>query len=170
MRLVVLMRPSVSSTSSSSSRSISDRSVRVATQSDRGVVVVLVVVECAKVHATLVDRRHGVSWEAVLGPQVACVGLAVSGATIDQMSDTHALSSSGVMVMRDRCAVRRAPSGSASACGEPVPSCATCPRIYLLKGEVSVGFEALLPLPARPRRVGKQPGLDSPFRGGRAPP
>src|SRR6202011_2753107 len=104
MRLVVLMRPRASSTSSSSSRSISDRSVRVATQSDRVVVVVLVVVEGAKVHATLVDRRHGVSWEAVLGPQVACVGLAVSGATIDQMSDTHALSSSGVMVMRDRCA------------------------------------------------------------------
>src|ERR1700732_5191598 len=89
MRLVVLMRPSVSSTSSSSSRSISDRSVRVATQSDRVVVVVLVVVEGAKVAATVVDRRHGVSWEAVLGPQVACVGLAVSGATIDQMSDTH---------------------------------------------------------------------------------
>src|ERR1700730_14399064 len=170
MRLVVLMRPSASSTSSSSSRSISDRSVRVATQSDRVVVVVLVVVEGAKVHATVVDRRHGVSWEAVLGPQVACVGLAVSGATIDQMSDTHALSSSGVMVMRDRCAVRRAPSGSASASGEPVPSCATCPRIYLLKGEVSVGFEALLPLPAWPRRVGNQPGLDSPFRGGPAPP
>src|ERR1700736_2294559 len=89
MRLVVLMRPSVSSTSSSSSRSISDRSVRVATQSDRVVVVVLVVVEGAKVHATVVDRRHGVSWEAVLGPQVACVGFAFSGATIDQMSNTH---------------------------------------------------------------------------------
>src|SRR3984893_9156901 len=105
MRLVVLMRPSASSTSSSSSsRSISDRSVRVATQSDRVVVVVLVVVEGAKVHATVVDRRHGVSWEAVLGPQVACVGFAVGDATIDLMSDTHALSSSGVMVMRDRCA------------------------------------------------------------------
>src|SRR3984893_18790983 len=104
MRLVVLMRPSASSTSSSSSRSISDRSVRVATQSDRVVVVVLVVVEGAKVHSTVVDRRHGVSWEAVLGPQVACVGFAVGDATIDLMSDTHALSSSGVMVMRDRCA------------------------------------------------------------------
>src|SRR5438093_7940146 len=92
MRLVVLMRPSASSmSSSSSSRSISDRSVRVATQSDRVVVVVLVVVEGAKVHATVVDRRHGVSWEAVLGPQVACVGLAVSAATIDQMSNTHSL-------------------------------------------------------------------------------
>src|ERR1700674_1528992 len=91
IRLVVLMRPSASSTSSSSSRSISDRSVEVATQSDRVVVVVLVVVEGAKVHATVVDRRHGVSWEAVLGPQVACVGLAVSGATIDQMSNTHSL-------------------------------------------------------------------------------
>src|ERR1700736_5767440 len=90
MRLVVLMRPSASSTSSSSSRSISDRSVRVATQSDRVVVVVLVVVEGAKVHATVVDRRHGVSWEAVLGPQVACVGFAVGGdATIDQILDTH---------------------------------------------------------------------------------
>src|ERR1700682_5010751 len=89
MRLVVLMRPSASSTSSSSSRSISDRSVRVATQPDRVVVVVLVVVEGAKVHATVVDRRHGVSWEAVLGPQVACVGFAFSGATIDQMSNHH---------------------------------------------------------------------------------
>src|SRR6202162_1790004 len=89
MRLVLLMRPSASSTSSSSSRSISDRSVRVATQSDRVVVVVLVVVECAKVHATVVDCRHGVSWEAVLGPQVACVGFAGGAATIDQMSDTH---------------------------------------------------------------------------------
>src|ERR1700732_2227595 len=94
MRSVVLMRPSASSTSSSSSRSISDRSVRVATQSDRVVVVVLVVVEGAKVHATVVDRRHGVSWEAVLGPQVACVGLAVGDATIDQMSNTHWLVSS----------------------------------------------------------------------------
>src|SRR5438552_8960751 len=92
MRLVVLMRPSASSTSSSSSsRSISDRSVRVATQPDRVVVVVLVVMEGAKVHATLVDRRHGASWEAVLGPQVACVGFAVSGATIDQMPNTHSL-------------------------------------------------------------------------------
>src|SRR5207237_9179138 len=92
MRLVVLMRPSASSTSSSSSsRSISDRSVRVATQSDRVVVVVLVVVEGAKVHATLVDRRHGASWEAVLGPQVACIGFAVSGSTIDQMPNTHSL-------------------------------------------------------------------------------
>src|SRR3984893_8605016 len=104
MRLVVLMRPSVSSTSSSSSRSISDRSVRVATQSERGVVVVFVVVEGAKIHAAVVDRRHGVGGEAVLGPQVACVGFAVGDATIDQMSDTHWLSSSGVMVMRDRCA------------------------------------------------------------------
>src|SRR5207237_9150382 len=91
MRLVVLMRPSASSTSSSSSSSISDALVRVATQSDRVVVVVLVVVEGAKVHATLVDRRHGVSWEAVLGPQVACVGFAVGGATIDQMLNTHSL-------------------------------------------------------------------------------
>src|SRR5205823_7313496 len=91
MRLVVLMRPSASSTSSSSSRSISDRSVRVATQSDRVVVVVLGVVEGAKVHATLVDRRHGASWESVLGPQMACVDFAVSGATIDQMSNTHCL-------------------------------------------------------------------------------
>src|ERR1700694_4522972 len=91
MRLVVLMRPSVSSTSSSSARSIPDWSVRVATQSDRVVVVVLVVVECAKVHATVVDRCHGVSWEAVLGPQVACIGFAVSGATIDQMSNAHGL-------------------------------------------------------------------------------
>src|ERR1700737_2654100 len=91
MRLEELMRPSASSTSSSSSTSISDALVRVATQSERGVVVVLVVVEGAKVHATVVDRRHGVSWEAVLGPQVACVGLAVSGATIDQMSNTHFL-------------------------------------------------------------------------------
>src|ERR1700737_4440217 len=91
MRLVVLMRPSASSTSSSSSRSISDRSVRVVTQSNRVVVVVLVVVERTKIHATLVDRRHGASWEAVLGPQVACVGFAVSGATIDQMPNTHSL-------------------------------------------------------------------------------
>src|SRR5438876_10899102 len=92
MWLVVLMRPRASSTSSSSSsRSISDRSVRVATQSDRVVVVVLVVVEGAKVHAAVVDRRHGVSWEAVLGPQVACVGLSVGDATIDQMSNTHSL-------------------------------------------------------------------------------
>src|ERR1700694_2447187 len=91
MRLVVLMRPSASSTSSSSSRSISDRSVRVATQSDRVVVVVLVVVEGAKVHAAVVDRRHGISWEAVLGPEVACVGLSVGDATIDQMSNTHSL-------------------------------------------------------------------------------
>src|SRR5438309_1600153 len=91
MRLVVLMRPSASSTSSSSSRSISDALVRVATQSDRVVVVVLGVVEGAKVHATVVDRRHGVSWEAVLGPQVACVGFAVGGATIDQMSNAHGL-------------------------------------------------------------------------------
>src|SRR5437773_10582318 len=91
MRLVVLMRPSVSSTSSSSSRSISDRSVRAATQSDLGVVVVLVVVEGAKVHATVVDRRHSISWQAVLGPEVACVGLAVSGATSDQVSNTHSL-------------------------------------------------------------------------------
>jgi hypothetical protein len=65
--------------------------VRVATQSDRVVVVVLVVVEGAKVHATLVDRRHGASWEAVLGPQVACVGFAVSGAPIDQIPNTHSL-------------------------------------------------------------------------------
>src|SRR6202022_4420278 len=93
MRLVVLMRPRASSTSSSSSTSISDALVRVATQSERGVVVVLVVVERAKIHAAVVDRRNGVSGEAVLGPQVACVGFAVSGATIDQMSNTHALSS-----------------------------------------------------------------------------
>src|SRR5258708_1854557 len=91
MRLVVLMRPSVSSTTSSSSSSISDGSVRVATQSDRVVVVVLVVVEGAKVRAAVVDRRHSVSWEAVVGPQVACVGFAVSGATIDQMSNSHGL-------------------------------------------------------------------------------
>src|ERR1700694_2636200 len=91
MRLVVLMRPSASSTSSSSSRSISDRSVRGATQSDCGVVVVLVVVEGGEVHAAVGDRRHGVSWEAVLGPQVACVGFAVGDATIDQMSNTHSL-------------------------------------------------------------------------------
>src|SRR5438270_5715169 len=131
MRLVVLMRPSASSTSSSSSRSISDRSVRVATQSERGVVVVFVVVEGAKIHAAVVDRRNGVSGEAVLGPQVACVGLAVSGATIDQMSDTHALSSTGVMVMRDRCA--GSPGSAAEGdCGEPVRSCVACPRIYSL--------------------------------------
>jgi hypothetical protein len=79
--------------------------VRVATQSDRVVVVVLVFVEGTKIRAAVVDRRNGVSGESVLGPQVACVGFAVSGATIDQMSDTHAVSSSGVMVMRDRCAV-----------------------------------------------------------------
>src|SRR5438552_2925481 len=91
MRLEELMRPSASSTSSSSSTSISDALVRVATQSERAVVVVLVVVERAKVHATVVDRRHGVSWEAVLGPQVACVGFAASGATIDQMPNTHSL-------------------------------------------------------------------------------
>src|ERR1700694_1757063 len=131
MRLVVLMRPSASSTSSSSSRSISDRSVRVATQSDLGVVVVLVVVEGAKVHATVVDRRHGVSWEAVLGPQVACVGLAVSGATIDQMSNSHGyFPPSEVIAMRDRCT---GSPGSAAACdcGEPVRSCVACPRITL---------------------------------------
>src|ERR1700694_4753207 len=91
MRLVVLMRPSASSTSSSSSMSISDALVRVATQSERGVVVVLVVVESTKIHAAVVDRCHGVSWEAVFGPEVACVGFAVSGATIDQMSNAHGL-------------------------------------------------------------------------------
>src|SRR6202043_1497835 len=96
--------------------------------------------ESTKVHPAVVDRCHGVSWEAMLGPQVACVGLAVSGATIDQMSDNHALSSSGGMGMRDRCAVRGAPSGSASACGEPVPSCATCPRIYSLKSRFFRSF------------------------------
>src|SRR5438132_11019097 len=100
MRLVVLMRPSASAMSSSSSRSISDRSVRVATQSDRVVVVVLVVVEGAKVHATVVDRRHGASWEAVLGPQVACVGFAVSGATIDQLTNTQSLFPSVVLFVR----------------------------------------------------------------------
>src|SRR6202022_1518670 len=98
-------------------------------------------------HATVVDRRHGVSWEAVLGPQVACVGFAVSGATIDQMSDTHALSSSGVMVMRGRCAVRRA-SSVPCACGERVPSLRDLPRIYLLKSEVGVG--GLSPTSSRP--------------------
>src|SRR2546427_12677396 len=89
MRLVVLMRPSASSTSSSSSRSISDRSVRVATQSERGVVVVLIVMEGAKIDAAVVDRRHSISWQAVLGPEVACVGFAVGGATIYQFSDSH---------------------------------------------------------------------------------
>src|SRR5438093_13783498 len=44
------------------------------------------------------------------------------------------------MLMRDRRAVRRAPSGSASACGEPVPSCATCPRIYSLKSRFFRSF------------------------------
>src|ERR1700682_2217230 len=91
MRLVVLMRLSASSTSSSSSTSISDALVRVATQSERGVVVVLVVVESTKIHAAAVDRRHSISWQAVLGPEVACVGFAVGDGTIDQMSDTHSL-------------------------------------------------------------------------------
>src|SRR6202022_2089965 len=148
MRVEELMRTSASSTSSSSSTSISDALVRVATQSERGVVVVLVVVEGAKVHATVVDRRHGVSWEAVLGPQVACVGLAVSGATIDQMSNTHSLCSLHRMVgMRGRCAVRRA-SSVPCACGEPVPSLRELPRIYLLKSEVGVG--GLSPTSSRP--------------------
>src|ERR1700730_12296262 len=139
MRLVVLMRPSASSTSLSSSRSISDRSVRVATQSDRVVVVVFVVVEGAKIHAAAVDRRNGAGGEAVLGPQVACVGFAVSGATIDRMSNTHCLSSLRRMVaMRGRCAVRRASSSSASECGEPVPSLRDLPRIYPLRSEVGV--------------------------------
>src|ERR1700730_6081212 len=74
MRLEELMRPSASSTSSSSSTSISDALVRVATQSERGVVVVLVVVERAKIHAAVVDRRNGVSGEA---GQVRCSPVSV---------------------------------------------------------------------------------------------
>ena len=57
--------------------------MRVATQPEGGVVVVLVVVESTKINPAVVDRCHSVSWEAVFGPEVACVGFAVSGATID---------------------------------------------------------------------------------------
>jgi hypothetical protein len=47
--------------------------------------------ERAKINAAVVDRRHGISWEAVLGPEVACIGFAVGDATIDQMSNAHGL-------------------------------------------------------------------------------
>ncbi len=73
-------------------------SMRVATESDRGVVVVFFVVELAKVHTAAIDCRHSVSREAMVALQVACVRRAVSLATIDQMSNAHiSLSSGGVI-------------------------------------------------------------------------
>jgi len=106
-------------------------SMCIATEAERRVIGVLVVVEPAKIRTTGIGSVDGVIRQSVFALEVSNVRRPVNRTAIDQVADTHScVSLPHLLGMRGQ--VRRSPGllGSASACGEPVPSLRDLPRIY----------------------------------------
>ena len=106
-------------------------SVCVATEAERRVIGVLVVVEPAKIRTTGIGSADGVIRQSVFALEVSNVRRPVNRTAIDQVADTHSCVFPPSPAWDARTGAPFAgPPGSASACGEPVPSLRDLPRIY----------------------------------------
>ena len=103
----------------------------------------LVVMERAKIRAGGIGRVDRVVGQNVIALEVSGKRRTVNRTTIEQFTDTQCFGfPPSTDWMRGRCAVRRASSSSASACGEPVPSLRDLPAHLSLKSRFlgSVGY------------------------------